>query len=67
MFSFNIQDEKKKDKAIKKTIKKLLNNVNETAQPIDFGTHQVKYFRTYILSLQRIKGDSGKRLSIASY
>ena len=37
-FSFNIQDEKKKDKVIKKTIKKLLNHVNETAPPIDFGT-----------------------------
>ena len=66
-FSFNIQDEKKKDKVIKKTIKKLLNHVNETAPPIDFGTYEAKDFMTYILSLQRIKGDSGKRLSIASY
>ena len=66
-FSFNIQDENKKTSVIKKTIRKLLKNTKETAPPIDFDTYQAKDFMTYMLSLQRMKGDSEKRLGIGTY
>ena len=52
---------------MKKTIKKLLQNLNENAPPIDFETYSAKDYMTYILSLERKKGDGAKRLSIASY
>ena len=55
-FSFNIEDEKKKEKVIKKTIKKMLLNVNENAPPINFETYTAKDYMTYLLSLQRKRG-----------
>ena len=37
--SFNIEDEKKKEKVVKKKIKKILLNVKENAPPINFETY----------------------------
>ena len=63
-FSHGITDEAKKNRSIKKTIRKLLQKADETCPPMDFKLYTAKDFLIYLLSLQNKKK---KRLSSASY
>lgn len=63
-FSFGIQNEKQKEKAEKKTIKKLLMNGDNDCPPLDFGSYSAQHFMKYLLSLQT---KDGERLGLSSY
>ena len=63
-FSHGIQDEAKKNRSIKRTIRKLLQKADETCPPIDFKLYTAKDLLIYLLSLRTKKNT---RLSSASY
>ena len=63
-FTKCIDDEKKTNVAMKKTIKKLLDMGKEEAPPIDFSEYTPQHFIKYLLSL---RSEKNTRLSIASY
>ena len=63
-FSHGIQDEAKKNRSIKRTIRKLLQKADKTCPPIDFKLYTVKDLLIYLLSLCTKKDT---RLSSASY
>ena len=61
-FTNCIDDEKKKNVVMKKTIKKLLGMVKEEAPPIDFSDYTPQHFIKYLLSL---RSEKHTRLRIA--
>ena len=63
-FSHGIQDEAKKNRSIKRTIRKLLQKADETCPPIDVKLYTAKDLLIYLLSLGTKKNT---RLSLASY
>lgn len=63
-FTKNIDDEKKKDVAMKRTIKKLVDMGKEEAPPLDFAKYSPQHFIKYLLSLRSVED---RRLSLASY
>ena len=63
-FTYGVTDEAKKNKIIKKTIRKLLQKADEKCPPMDFKMYTAKDFMIYLLSLRSKKKT---RLSPASY
>ena len=63
-FTYGIEDERKKFKAMRKTIMVLLKKADANCPPIDFPNYPVRHFIKYCLSLRSSKG---QRLSTASY
>jgi len=63
-FTYGIEDERKKFKAMRKTIMVLLKKADANCPPIDFPNYPVRHFIKYCLSLRSGKG---QRLSTASY
>ena len=63
-FTYGIEDERKKMKAMKKTILVLLKDADENCPPIDFTNYPARHFIKYLLSL---RSGTGQRLSTASY
>ena len=63
-FTYGIQNEKKLQMAMKKTITALLKKADEKCPPIDLEDYSAKHFIKYLLSLRT---PTGQRLSSASY
>lgn len=65
-FSYGITNKKKREAAIKKTIRRMLEIQNESKvpPPLDFDNFEAEHFMKYLLSLQ---GKNGKRLGLSAY
>ena len=47
-FSYGIEDEKKREKALKKTLRKLLQKADENCPPLEFEKYKAKDFMVYL-------------------
>jgi hypothetical protein len=54
-FSHGIEDEKKLENALKKTLRKLLRKADTNFPPLEFEKYKAKDFMVYLLSLQKEK------------